>query len=73
MVEAVVYSVPDQAGKLVVIYSTNMELGGTAPHVRHRCFTPWVEVNCPGWSLVDVRPGLSTDLARADFFRYERS
>jgi hypothetical protein len=61
------------AGKLVLIYSTNMELGGTAPHVRHRRFTPWVEVNCPGWSLADVRHGLSTDPARADFFRYERS
>jgi SAM-dependent methyltransferase len=61
------------ARTLVVIYSTNMELGGTAAHVRHRRFTPWVEENCPDWSLADVTRGLSTELARADFFRYERS
>jgi SAM-dependent methyltransferase len=61
------------ARRLVVIYSTNMELGGTAPHVRHRRFTPWVEANRPDWSLADVTRGLSTDPGRADFFRYERS
>jgi SAM-dependent methyltransferase len=61
------------ARRLVVIYSTNMELGGTAPHVRHRRFTPWVEANRPDWSLADVTRGLNTDPGRADFFRYERS
>jgi hypothetical protein len=61
------------ASSLVVIYSTNMELAGTAPHVRHRRFTPWVEANCPDWSLADVTRGLNSDPARADFFRYERS
>jgi hypothetical protein len=61
------------AGRLVVIYSTNMELGGTAPHVRHRRFTPWIEANCPGWSLADVTRGLSTEPGRADFYRYERA
>ena len=60
------------ASRLVVIYSTNMELGGTAPHVRHRHFTPWVEANRPDWSLADVTRGPSTEHARADFFRYER-
>ena len=58
--------------RLVVIYSTNMELRGTAPHVRHRHFTPWVEANCPDWSLADVTRGPSTEHARADFFLYER-
>jgi SAM-dependent methyltransferase len=61
------------ARRLVVIYSTDMELRGTAPHVRHRRFTPWVEANCPGWSLADVTRGLNTQPGRADFFRYERS
>jgi len=59
--------------RLVVVYSTNMELAGTAPHVRHRRFTPWVEANCPGWALTDVTPGPNTERARADFFVYERS
>jgi SAM-dependent methyltransferase len=59
--------------RLVVIYSTNSALSGTAPHVRHRHFTPWVEVNCPQWQLTGVTQGPNTELARADFFVYERS
>lgn len=59
--------------RLVVIYSTNMEMSGTAPHVRHRRFTPWVQANCPGWTLAGVTPGPSTECARADFFVYERA
>jgi hypothetical protein len=60
------------ARRLVVIYSTNAEFHGTAPHVRRRPFTPWVEANCPGWSLDDVVRGPSTEPTRADFFLYER-
>jgi SAM-dependent methyltransferase len=59
--------------RLAVIYSTNREIGGTAPHVRHRHFTPWVEANCPDWRLAGVTQGPSTERARADFFLYERS
>jgi hypothetical protein len=59
--------------RLVVIYSTDAEIGGTAPHVRHRRFTPWVEANCPRWRLAEVTPGPNTEQARADFFVYERS
>jgi SAM-dependent methyltransferase len=59
--------------RLVVVYSTNAELSGTAPHVRHRHFTPWVEANCPGWTLTGVTRGPSAERARADFFVYERS
>jgi SAM-dependent methyltransferase len=59
--------------RLVVIYSTNTEIGGTAPHVRHRRFTPWVEAACPQWRLVRVAPGPSAGPARADFFVYERA
>jgi SAM-dependent methyltransferase len=58
--------------RLVVVYSTNEEIGGTAPHVRHRHFTPWIEANCPGWALTGVTRGPSAERARADFFVYER-
>jgi len=58
--------------QLVVVYSTNMELRGTAPHVRHRLFTAWVEANCPGWNLAGVTRGPSPEQARAEFFVYER-
>jgi len=61
------------ARRMVVIYSTNMELTGTAPHVRHRHFTPWVEAHYPDWVLRSTARGPNTDVARADFFVYERS
>jgi hypothetical protein len=59
--------------RLVVIYSTNMQTSDTAPHVRHRRFTPWVEANCPGWTLAGVTRGPNTEYDRADFFVYERA
>jgi SAM-dependent methyltransferase len=59
--------------RLVVIYSTNKQFSGTAPHVRHRHFTPWVEANCPAWRLAGVSPGPNTERVRADFFVYERA
>lgn len=59
--------------RLVVIYSTNTEISGTAPHVRHRHFTPWVEERFPQWRLTGVTRGPSTERARADFHVYERS
>ena len=58
--------------RLVVIYSTNQEISDTAPHVRHRHFTPWIEANCPDWVLTDVTGGPNDAQARADFFVYER-
>jgi SAM-dependent methyltransferase len=59
--------------RLVVIYSTNTEIGGTAPHVRHRHFTHWVEAHCPQWRLIGITGGPGTEPARADFFISERS
>jgi SAM-dependent methyltransferase len=59
--------------RLVVIYSTNMEIGDTAPHVRHRRFTPWVKANCPEWTLTEVTRGPNTSCTRADFFVYQRA
>ncbi|HEY2277115.1 MAG TPA: class I SAM-dependent methyltransferase [Streptosporangiaceae bacterium] len=58
--------------RFVVVYSTDMELSGTAPHVRHRTFTPWVAANCPEWTLADVTQGPNTEQVRADFFVFER-
>lgn len=58
--------------RLVVIYSTNDEMSDTAPHVRHRHFTPWVEANCLGWRLAGVTRGPNAERARADFYLYER-
>jgi len=61
------------AGQLyVVVYATNKEIGGPAPHVRHRQFTSWVEANCAGWQLAQVAYGPNFGVGRADFFVYER-
>jgi cyclopropane fatty-acyl-phospholipid synthase-like methyltransferase len=59
--------------RYVIIYATNKERRGTAPHVRHRRFSPWVETHCPGWRLMEVTRGPNPGPDRADFFTYERS
>jgi SAM-dependent methyltransferase len=58
--------------RYVVVYSTNMVMAGTAPHVRHRLFCSWVEDNCPRWKLTQVTRGPNSGPARADFFVYEQ-
>jgi SAM-dependent methyltransferase len=56
----------------VVIYATNREIPGTAPHVRHRHFTQWAEEHAQNWRLLEVTPGLNPGPVRADFFTYQR-
>jgi hypothetical protein len=58
--------------RYVLIYATNRELTGTAAHVRHRYFTPWVEENCPQWRLAWIGLGPNRGAGRADFFAYQR-
>lgn len=58
--------------RYVVVYSTNMVMADTAPHVRHRPFCSWVEDKCPNWTLTQVTCGPNSGPARADFFVYER-
>jgi hypothetical protein len=40
--------------RFVIVSSSNVELEGQSPHVRHRRFTRWVEENAPEWELVDT-------------------
>ncbi|TMB58001.1 MAG: hypothetical protein E6J47_00970 [Chloroflexi bacterium] len=40
--------------RFVIVSSSNVELEGRNPHVRHRRFTRWVEENAPEWELVDT-------------------
>ena len=58
--------------RYVIVYSSDTEIHGTAPHVRHRRFTPWVEKNCPEWRLAEVTRGPNEEQGCADFFVYER-
>jgi SAM-dependent methyltransferase len=58
--------------RYIVIYATNTPMRDTAPHVRHRHFTPWIEENCPQWRLTQLKRGPNSGPGRADFFVYER-
>lgn len=57
----------------VVVYATNAVIRDDAPHVRHRCFSSWVDNNCSRWRLREVVDGPASGPRRADFFVYERS
>lgn len=58
--------------RFVVIYASNTEMSGTAPHVRHRRFTEWAETQFPQWRPTQVMPGPNRGPAPADFFTYGR-
>jgi SAM-dependent methyltransferase len=57
--------------RYVIVYATN-EAKRTAPHVRHRCFTPWVDAKLPQWQLMQEIHGLNSKRDSARFFIYER-
>lgn len=46
------------ASRFVIIYSSNTDQlnSSSAPHVRHRKFTDWVEAHCPQWELAEHTP-----------------
>lgn len=58
--------------RFVIVYATDGEIPGTAPHVRHRHFTGWIQAHSQGWRLAQVTPGPNSGPDRADFFTYER-
>jgi SAM-dependent methyltransferase len=58
--------------RYVVVYSSNTVIPGTAPWVRHRKFSDWVDANCTQWHLVQVEVGPNSERGHADFFVYER-
>lgn len=48
----------DASNKYVIIYSSNYEESSqpSAPHVKHRKFTAWVEENRKNWRVIDIIP-----------------
>lgn len=66
------------AERFVIIYSCDAaeDSATTSKHVRPRKFTRWVEVNAPGWALVDHVPnrlpftGDSNTGSWSDFYVY---
>lgn len=61
------------AGQYAIVYATDREIAGTAPHVRHRRFSGWIERNCPAWRLAEMVPGPNSGPGRADFFVYRHA
>jgi hypothetical protein len=72
------------AERYVIIYSSNVDLQPGASHVRHRCFTRWIEEHINDWLLVQKIPNkypflgnLSsanpTDTSFSDFYVYEKA
>lgn len=66
--------------KYVIIYSTNSTEISNSPHVKHRKFTDWIEVNEPKWKLIDVqispwrdRSNIATGDFYPDFYLFELS
>lgn len=48
----------NSADRFVIIYSSNTDMNRLeqAPHVKHRHFTKWVELNKPNWRLTQHIP-----------------
>jgi hypothetical protein len=65
--------------KFLCVYSSNVELPGHVPHIRHRCFSEWLERNAPEWKLSEkVRnayphdPSSPDETSWADFYFFSR-
>lgn len=76
--EAYMKTLFNSSTNYVIIYSTDYEEKiHLTPHIRHRHFTEWVEVNLPKWTLITRIPniyseGQSTkENSKADFFIYK--
>jgi SAM-dependent methyltransferase len=59
--------------RFVMVYSTDADLGRTAPHVRHRNFTLWVADHFPQWRLMEVNPGPASGIGRPKFFVFQKA
>jgi hypothetical protein len=63
------------ATRFLCIYSSNFDRRGFVAHIRHRCFTDWLEANAPQWKLVSILsnpypedPTRPNDTSWADFY-----
>ena len=65
--------------KIVVIYSSNLELEAPAPHVKHRKFDDWINKNKQEWHLESLLPNkypFEDDLnsqSMSDFYVYKKN
>jgi hypothetical protein len=78
--ERYMYDLFGASSRYVIIYSSNDEAMTAVPHVRHRCFTSWVEERQPDFKLVEHVPNAfpfdesdQDNTSFADFYVFERS
>jgi hypothetical protein len=69
----------DAAERFICVYSSNVNLPGHVPHVRHHCFTEWFETHATDWKLTrHVHNSFPYDFNHpdetswADFYFFER-
>jgi glycosyltransferase involved in cell wall biosynthesis len=69
----------DASDRFVIVYASNEDMSWPDVHVKHRAFTTWVDLNRPGWSLIQTvknrHPYDLTDVNNtsfSDFFIFER-
>ncbi|MGH7073598.1 MAG: class I SAM-dependent methyltransferase [Stellaceae bacterium] len=60
------------ARRHVIIYSSNEERADTAPYVRHRRFTDFIDANLSDWRLAEMKPNPLKPESPSDFYIYER-
>ena len=44
------------AERYVIIYSDDADMPSPDVHVRHRCFSRWIDAHCPEWRLIEHVP-----------------
>jgi SAM-dependent methyltransferase len=58
--------------RYVIIYSTDMVMAGTGPHVRHRIISARIKTRFKEWRVAQMIRGPLQEPGRPDFFVYER-
>lgn len=49
---AYMHRLVQSAERFICIYSSNVDLPGHVPHIRHRRFTRWIETYAPAWEFL---------------------
>ena len=77
--DAYMHSLFAHAGRFVVIFSSDKDEPGDAPHVRHRAFTQWIKTHQPKWKQTGYVPNKfpfdptrPDDTSFADFYIFEQ-
>jgi Methyltransferase domain len=73
--ESYMHRLFDSSQRFVIVYSSNVDDATPSKHVRHRCFTTWVEQNRPQWyvtskmtNIYPFDPANAGETSVADFY-----